>query len=68
MCGQFADLRGGRGVCKKEGVFLRGVNTPMHTMCLGNYRETRKMLILKYILCKVAVWKIGAKFNIKYKT
>ena len=32
--GQFADLRGGGGLSKKErrGVFLRGVETPMHTM------------------------------------
>ena len=37
--GQFADLRERHD--KKEGVvFLRGVDTPMHTVCLGNKDKT----------------------------
>ena len=46
---QFADLRGGGGVGglgKKEGVvFLRGVDTPMHTMIyFSNLFVTRKLI------------------------
>ena len=36
--GQFAHLRGGGEVGKKEGVvFLRGVDTPMHTMVITTF-------------------------------
>ena len=48
---QFADLRGGGGggeggLGKKEGVvFLRGVDTPMHTMIyFSNLFVTRKLI------------------------
>ena len=48
LFGQFADLGGGGegGLGKKEGVvFLRGVDTPMHTMIyFSNLFVTRKLI------------------------
>ena len=61
--GQFADLRGG-GLCKKEGVaFLRGVDTPVHTMI---YIVLKIQISIRKLTNKSKVSIIEEKFPLNF--